>query len=98
MFTYLEPNKLGTVDDFIEPFIRILQPVGDETVGEHFESVIQSGNGQQLGLELAYGGSTNVYKLIYLMDKYGFDNIITEMYVKEIKTIEEFEDYLNSKN
>lgn len=84
----------GTVDDFVNPLIESLQPTEGKTVKQQFES----NNGRVIGwFNLAYG-SSNINKFIELCDKYGFDNIITEIRSKNIKTLGRFEDYLNNKN
>lgn len=83
----------GTVDDFVDPLIEYLQPKEGETVKQSFESH----GGRVVGwLRLSYG-SDNIDKFIELCDKYGFDNIILEIYLKNIKTLGKFEEYLNSK-
>ena len=83
----------GTVDDFVDPLIRLLQPKEGETVKQRYNS--HSGRIQPW-LSLSYGRE-NISKFIEACDKYGFDEIITEIYLKHIKTTGRFEQYLNNK-
>lgn len=75
------------------PLIRLLQPEEGETVKQRYDS--HSGRIQPW-LGLSYGRE-NISKFIEACDKYGFDEIITEIYLKHIKTTGRFEQYLDSK-
>lgn len=84
----------GTVDDFVDPLIEYLQPGEDKTVRQQYRN---TRNGRVLGwLDMTYGHE-NIQKFIDVCDEYGFDNIITDIYVKHIKTLGRFKDYLDNK-
>lgn len=83
----------GTVDDFVDPLIRLLQPKEGETAKQRYES---HGSRTRPWLDLSYGRE-NISKFIEVCDKYGFDEIITEIYLKHIKTLGRFEKYLDNK-
>lgn len=83
----------GTVDDFVDPLIKYLHPKKGETVKQSFESQ----GGRVVGWFRSSYGSDNINKFIELCDKRGFDNIVTEIYLKNIKTLGKFKEYLNSR-
>ena len=83
----------GRVDDFIEPLIERLQPIDGKTTREMYDSL---GGRVHGALSIMYGGKDNIEKFVELCDKYGFDNIITDIYIKNIKTIGRWKDYLNN--
>lgn len=86
-------NWFGTIDAFVEPLIERLQPTDDKTVREMYDNL----NGREVGWFRASYGRENIDKFIEACDKYGFDKIITEIYLKHIKTIGRFGQYLDSK-
>lgn len=83
----------GTVDKFVDPLIMYLQPKEGETVKQRYDS---HGGRIKPWLGVVYGRE-NILKFIEVCDKYGFDEIITEIYLKHIKTMGRFEKYLDSK-
>lgn len=82
----------GTVDEFVEPLIDELQPVNNETVRQKYN---QLGGRVLAWLNLSYG-KDNIDKFIELSDKYGFDKIVEDIYIKNIKTLGRFKNYLDS--
>lgn len=83
----------GKVDDFVDPLIEYLQPKEGETVKQRYDS---NGGRVKPWLGFVYGRE-NILKFVEVCDKYGFDEIITEIYLKHIKTFGRFEQYLNNK-
>lgn len=84
----------GTVDDFIDPLIKYFQPVGGKTVRQQYDSI---NSGRIVGwLNMIYGRE-NIQKFINICDMYGFDKTIEDIYVKNIKTLGRFRDYLDNK-
>lgn len=91
--THKNMRWFGRVDDFVEPLIKYFQPIDGKTTRETYDSL---GGRVHGALNIMYGDKDSIEKFVELCDKYGFDNIITDIYTKNIKTIGRWKDYLNN--
>lgn len=96
MNIYMLSGYFKTVDDFIDPLIQAMQPDLDYkgTIAEYY---INNNNiSRRNKIEQIYG-EDNIKDFINLCDKEGFKNVITDLWLWQIKTVPNFVKYLNNK-